>query len=179
VIACFSDLRILPLITDRRYGRTTKTVEETAWIVSVIEAKTENICYNAQNTTQTPRANVTAVYCNSLLNTITATMSDTSYGNVVSHILRRLQVKCIQAHINTLFVVHFFSDHQFLEILAGQCQQPSALPSICHWTTNTKASGHKHFFLTTKCAKYGVHKNITISDTHTDTHMQKSASKLR
>ena len=29
-----------------------------------------------------------------------------------------LEVKCIKAHINTLFIIHFFRDHQFLEVLA-------------------------------------------------------------
>ena len=29
-----------------------------------------------------------------------------------------LEVESIEAHVNTLFIVHFFGNHQFLEVLA-------------------------------------------------------------
>ena len=53
------------------------------------------------------------------------------------------EVKRIEAHINTLFIVHFFRDHQFLEVLARQRQQPSTLPRIRHWTAQTPQFTHK------------------------------------
>jgi len=47
------------------------------------------------------------------------------------------EVECIQAGVDSMFVIHLSGDHQFLQVLAWQCEQPTTLPCIRHRAAET------------------------------------------